>query len=293
MSNPFSPRAIHFLDNTHFELDGITFEYIFRSADGPSSPLSAYLLKERYQIECYEEVLAGFKASNILELGIRTGGSTIFLDRLLHPNRLAAIDIVQEPAPALTHYIKSHNRAEVMHPYYGVDQADKLRLTSILDEVFGDEQIDLVIDDASHIYTPTVSSFEVIFPRLRPGGLYVIEDWDGFHQLGLGVETVLGDINHPNHAEMLASLSVSGISPQSVLELGRFAMEATLLAACRRNIVREVRIRHNWIVIERGNAPLSRDSMSFYDLAVDRFNVLSSREGIKNAVFPSEVSVFG
>jgi hypothetical protein len=34
-----------------------------------------------------------------------------------------------------------------------------------------------VIDDASHIYEPTRASFETLFPYLRPGGLYIIEDW--------------------------------------------------------------------------------------------------------------------
>ena len=53
------------------------------------------------------------------------------------------------------------------------------------------EPLDLVIDDASHLYGPTMASFEVLFPRLRPGGLYVIEDWfpptpmiDLFAQIG-------------------------------------------------------------------------------------------------------------
>ena len=40
-----------------------------------------------------------------------------------------------------------------------------------------DRAIDLVIDDASHVYEPTLASFETLFPHLRPGGLYIIEDW--------------------------------------------------------------------------------------------------------------------
>jgi hypothetical protein len=30
---------------------------------------------------------------------------------------------------------------------------------------------------ASHIYAPTLVSFEVLFPRLSPGGRIVVEDW--------------------------------------------------------------------------------------------------------------------
>jgi hypothetical protein len=41
--------------------------------------------------------------------------------------------------------------------------------------------LDLVIDDASHIYGPTKASFQALFPLLRPGGLYLIEDWAWAH----------------------------------------------------------------------------------------------------------------
>ena len=44
--------------------------------------------------------------------------------------------------------------------------------------------IDLVIDDASHMYHPARTSFEAIFPYLRPGGVYVIEDWCWSHWAG-------------------------------------------------------------------------------------------------------------
>lgn len=35
----------------------------------------------------------------------------------------------------------------------------------------------MVIDDASHTYELTRKSFEILFPLLKPGGLYIIEDW--------------------------------------------------------------------------------------------------------------------
>lgn len=36
--------------------------------------------------------------------------------------------------------------------------------------------IDVIIDDASHQSTKTTRSFELLYPHLTPGGLYVIED---------------------------------------------------------------------------------------------------------------------
>ena len=57
------------------------------------------------------------------------------------------------------------------------DLADRPKMKSILDEEFPDRNIDLVIDDASHVYQETRSSFNSIFPYLKPGGIYIVEDW--------------------------------------------------------------------------------------------------------------------
>ncbi len=276
--------AIRFLDDAHFEIDGYTFEYGYRFGEDtePSSPTAAFVWKHRYQVACYEELLAGRPARNVVELGIHRGGSAIFLDRLLRPERLVAVDLAPRPASALTHYVETHGRRDAVRAHYGVDQGDKERIAAILDEAFGDEPIDLVIDDASHVYSPTVASFEAIFPRLRPGALYVVEDWDAFHELSVGVAAVFADPNHPAYAAMVERLKVTGFKPR--LELGRFAMQATLLAAGTRDLVREVRVRHNWIVIERGAGALPPAPLRLADIAVDRFHVLSSPEGLEDAV---------
>ena len=44
------------------------------------------------------------------------------------------------------------------------------------------DELDLVVDDASHTYEETKASFEFLFPLLRPGGIYVIEDWSWAHR---------------------------------------------------------------------------------------------------------------
>ena len=39
------------------------------------------------------------------------------------------------------------------------------------------EAIDIVIDDCSHLAEPTKLAFDTLFPHVRPGGVYVVEDW--------------------------------------------------------------------------------------------------------------------
>jgi hypothetical protein len=68
--------------------------------------------------------------------------------------------------------------------HWGVDQTDAKRLDEICENAFGDAPLDIVIDDASHLYAESRRSFELLFPRMRPGGLYVIEDWAWFHWRG-------------------------------------------------------------------------------------------------------------
>lgn len=62
------------------------------------------------------------------------------------------------------------------------DQADR----EFLDELGRDlGPFDVVIDDGSHISGDVIAAFEALFPHVRPGGLYVVEDtqtsyWSGW-----------------------------------------------------------------------------------------------------------------
>jgi cephalosporin hydroxylase len=277
---------LRFIDDTHFELDGHRFEFAdpFENV-APSSPEAPFVLKTRRQLDNYVELLAGRSVRNVVELGIDRGGSAIFLDKLLRPQRLVAVDLRAVPPPALERYLETPGHKDVIRAHYGVDQSDKARLAAILDEAFGDEPIDLVIDDASHVYGPTIASFEAIFPRLREGALYIVEDWDALHMLAEGFSKAISDPAHPAHEAFKRRVAATGLQPKPALELGRFAMEATLLAAGTRDLVREVRVRHNWIVLERGAASIERATANLDALAVDRFRVLRPREETVESVF--------
>jgi cephalosporin hydroxylase len=36
---------------------------------------------------------------------------------------------------------------------------------------------DLIVDDASHIGSLTLATFSLLWPLVKPGGIYVVEDW--------------------------------------------------------------------------------------------------------------------
>jgi len=113
------------------------------------------------------------KAANILELGIFQGGSLAFMERLFEPSRIVGIDLAATPVAALELFKEGH---PAVATYYGVSQDDETKVCDIIRRELGGA-IDLVVDDASHLYEQTRKSFEIVFPFVKPGGLYVIEDW--------------------------------------------------------------------------------------------------------------------
>ena len=139
------------------------------------------LCKTRAMVETYEDLVSRLRPRNIVELGIFRGGSTAFLAAAAKPDKLVAVEFEEQPCEPLEGFITAHDLEDVLKPYYGVDQADRPRVEAILDAEFGSSPLDLVVDDASHYLPETRASFNLLFPRLRPGGVYVIEDWQWAH----------------------------------------------------------------------------------------------------------------
>jgi predicted O-methyltransferase YrrM len=137
--------------------------------------------KAASMVQRLERTVAELAPVRLVELGIFKGGSAALLALLASPKKLTAIELMADPVVALEEFIAAEGLGDVVAAYYGVDQGDERPLSAIVDGDHGDEPLDLVIDDASHLYRETRTSFAVLFPRLRPGGLYIIEDWAWAH----------------------------------------------------------------------------------------------------------------
>ena len=122
------------------------------------------------------------------------------------------------------------------------DQANKSRLRDLVAMEF-DGPLDLVIDDASHFYGPTLASFETLFPLLTPGGLYIIEDWAWGHWPGFIVP------DHPWAGETPLT--------QLVVKIIEAAGTSTQLLA-------NVTVYEAFIPVERG--PLTIDDVVSFSL---------------------------
>jgi predicted O-methyltransferase YrrM len=144
--------------------------------DFVEGPGRVYIAKSWPYIESYLTVAQGKNIKSVLELGIYKGGSVVFFDQMLDLERLTAVDIMTQRLPNLDSYVADISKSKVSL-HYGIDQSDKAKLKDIISADFP-EGVDLVIDDASHWYSHTKASFEVIFPKLTENGVYVVEDWD-------------------------------------------------------------------------------------------------------------------
>ncbi|MBJ7880576.1 class I SAM-dependent methyltransferase [Gelidibacter salicanalis] len=110
-----------------------------------------------------------FKRINLLEIGV--GGYT---DPYLGANSLRMWKTFFPLAKiyALDIYDKSFLQERRIKIYKG-SQDDKQLLEKIAQEASG---FDLIIDDGSHINEHVIATFQYLFPKLRIGGIYVIED---------------------------------------------------------------------------------------------------------------------
>jgi hypothetical protein len=140
----------------------------------PSDTTAFTIAKNEPYLRFYELLAASsFSPRSILELGIFQGGGYVLLDKLFKPRRMSAVEISPRPVAPLLRYVAA---MEGRFVHFSTSQCDREILTRIVRDELADE-LDFVVDDASHTYEQTKASFELLFPLLRPGGIYIIEDW--------------------------------------------------------------------------------------------------------------------
>jgi cephalosporin hydroxylase len=119
--------------------------------------------------ELYDRYFAGLSEHRIvlLELGIHTGESLKVFATFFSKGRVIGVDWQDRRID-----LSAYRNATVA---FG-DQRDSAWLAALAArEAPGG--LDIVIDDASHRGAWSFASYWALFPRLKPGGLYIIEDW--------------------------------------------------------------------------------------------------------------------
>jgi hypothetical protein len=173
----------------------------------------------------------------MVEVGVYDGASLALCAELVHPHKLVGIDNRVTPSAALDSFLARRHLQEIVRPYFGVDQVDTVRLDQIVATEFDTEPLDLIVDDASHLLDATRTTFNCLFPRLRPGGVYLVEDWPIHRFL----------IDRPPNTNMPLTLLI-----------------VELMLACNEapDVIAKVTVDKNYALVLRGNAELTPGSFN-------------------------------
>jgi cephalosporin hydroxylase len=176
-------KPLNWSSETEFSVNGCKFLCSLDDYTRKSDAERLIILKDRRSLGSYFEALKEQDVRTVLEFGILEGGSAILFSELLDLEKFVGIDI-RSPAPHLESVLARHDPGKRIKLHFGVSQSDETKVREVIREEFGTRAIDMIIDDASHEYAHTKRAFEIAFPHLRPGGLYVIEDWGWPHWKG-------------------------------------------------------------------------------------------------------------
>jgi len=110
-----------------------------------------------------------FKKIKLLEIGVggyhlpNIGGNSLRMWKRYFPfGRIYSLDIYDKS-------LLQENRIKIFQG----SQVDEVILEKIINHI---GEPDLIIDDGSHINEHVIKTFQLLFPKLRTGGIYVIED---------------------------------------------------------------------------------------------------------------------
>ncbi|MBB4276699.1 class I SAM-dependent methyltransferase [Rhizobium mongolense] len=119
-----------------------------------------------HYFDIYERHLERFRGKNFhfLEIGVAHGGSQEMWRSYFGPEaRMSCLDIRD----------LSHNVPRETAKFYRGSQTDRAILDRIIRE---NGAIDVVLDDGSHQSEHVIASFEHLYPKMSPNGLYMVED---------------------------------------------------------------------------------------------------------------------
>jgi len=140
----------------------------------------------------YEQALAPYKDLEdlaLLEIGAYQGASLMaWVEYFSRPSRVDAVAYKADPVEAKAKACEAGMILCEVVTIYNVDQSDPKQLENMVKAV--NEAApqhpgwDLIIDDGSHIPMHQLTTFKHLFPTLRPGGLYILEDVETSYMAG-------------------------------------------------------------------------------------------------------------
>lgn len=125
----------------------------------------------------YEQIMGPFRGRSILlvEIGVASGASLLMWREYLGIQaRIVGIDIRSDGET-----LSRCGEADI--GIFMGDQRNGKFLNRLIDKIGSP---DVIIDDGGHKSSEQIPSFSILFPRLKSGGIYIVEDTHAFHDPG-------------------------------------------------------------------------------------------------------------
>ena len=189
----------------------------------------------------YEKRFSPLRDSPItlLEIGVNHGGCLELWNDFFPNGTIIGLDQKQIEFP---------HAPETIHCYQGLQEN-----ITLLDQIAANhapQGFDIIIDDASHIAEKTAASFWHLFEHhMKPGGLYIIEDWGtGYWDFWQDGKSYAGK----NH-----TAGMVGLIKEIVDEVGSVdhSCPGNPSFIAKPSRIRSMEIRHGMAFIERSDAP--------------------------------------
>ncbi|MGA2800801.1 MAG: class I SAM-dependent methyltransferase [Verrucomicrobiota bacterium] len=244
--------TIDWKSETEFALEGVNFKCILSDyAKYETSSEEVILIKDKHSIDLYQEIFEKTPPARVLEFGTYQGGSPVLLMLMFNLQKYVGIDL-RPPISGVQEFLDKHPVGRRVSIHYNVSQDNGEAIRSIVASEFGDNPIDLIIDDASHQYELSRRTFEIAFPLLRPGGIYVLEDWGWAHW---------------PHFEQW----------QDAPALSNLVFQLTALCAAHSELIQDMRIFPVFLFIKKSGSPSPKTELTLDSLIgtrAERLNLI-------------------
>ncbi len=129
----------------------------FSSPEGSGDKGTAHSYIENYYNYRFKNLR--LKKLNFLEIGVSTGLSLEMWSEYFPNSNIFGVDIEK------IDYTPSNEKIKVIIG----DATDSITFKTL-------EDIDIIIDDGSHIFTDQIFSYAILFSKLKKNGIYIFED---------------------------------------------------------------------------------------------------------------------
>jgi cephalosporin hydroxylase len=136
-------------------------------------------LKNPLDAWIYQEILFELQPDVVVEIGVRHGGSTLYLAHLcdqINHGRVIGLDLSLESVPEI---VRSHQRIHLI-------EADACSSFPAVSKLIRPHERVIVIEDSAHTYDHTLRVLSTYSPLVKEGDYFIVEDGICHHGLDVG-----------------------------------------------------------------------------------------------------------